>query len=97
MYILKIKNNKRWIFIHVRTLPCISCNICPTIYVNKYLSLLTYGRAPEKGNNPVVTRNRRIQPQTIKVTLIQPTQVSLPQTIKVTLIQLIQMKLLQTI
>ena len=43
-----------------RTLICISCSICPTIYVNKHLSRLTYGRAPAKGSNPVVTRNRRI-------------------------------------
>ena len=40
---------------------CISCSICPTIYVNKHLSRLTYGRAPAKGSNHVVTRNRRIQ------------------------------------
>ena len=39
---------------------CISCIIGPTIYVNKHLSRLTYGRAPAKGSNPVVTRNRRI-------------------------------------
>ena len=39
---------------------CISCIICPTIYVNKHLSRLTYGRAPAKGSNHVVTRNRRI-------------------------------------
>ena len=44
----------------VRTLLCILCFICPTIYVNKDLSCLTYGRAPAKGSNPVVTRNRRI-------------------------------------
>ena len=43
-----------------RTLLCISCIICPTIYVQKHLSRLTYRRAPAKGNNPVVTRNRRI-------------------------------------
>ena len=43
-----------------RTSLCISCSICPTIYVNKHLSRLTYGRAPAKGSNPVVTRNRRI-------------------------------------
>ena len=43
-----------------RTLLCISYSICPTIYVNKHLSRLTYGRAPAKGSNPVVTRNRRI-------------------------------------
>lgn len=33
---------------------------CPTIYVNKPLLRLTYGRAPTKESNPVVTRNRRI-------------------------------------
>ena len=43
-----------------RTLLCISCSICPTIYVNKHLSRLNYRRAPAKGSNPVVTRNRRI-------------------------------------
>ena len=37
------------------TLLCISCSTCPTIYVKN-----TYRRAPEKGSNPVVTRNRRI-------------------------------------
>ena len=35
--------------------------LCPTIYVNKYLSHLTYGRAPTNGGNPIVTRNRRIK------------------------------------
>ena len=43
-----------------RTLLYISCSICPTIYVNKHLSRLIYGRAPTKGSKPVVTRNRRI-------------------------------------
>ena len=33
---------------------------CPTIYENKHRSRLTNGRAPTKGRNPVVTRNRRI-------------------------------------
>ena len=41
------------------TLLCISCTICPAIYVKKHLSRLTYGRAPAKGSNPIVTRNRR--------------------------------------
>ena len=45
-----------------RTLLCTSCSICPTIYVNKHLSRLTYGRAPAKGSNPFVTQNRRITP-----------------------------------
>ena len=38
----------------------ISYNICPTIYVNKQLSRLTHRRAPSKGSNSVVTRNRGI-------------------------------------
>ena len=33
-------------------------HICRT---NKHISRLTYGRAPAKGSNPVVTRNRRIR------------------------------------
>ena len=33
------------------TLQCILCSNCPTIYVNKHLSRLTYGRAPAKGSN----------------------------------------------
>ena len=37
-----------------RTLLCILCSICPTIYVNKHLSRLTYGKAPAKGSNPVL-------------------------------------------
>ena len=43
-----------------KTLLYVSCNICPTIYVNIHLSRLTYRRAPAKGSNPVLTRNRRI-------------------------------------
>ena len=43
-----------------RTLLCISCSICPNIYVNKHLSRLTYGRVRAKGSNYVVARNRRI-------------------------------------
>ena len=35
------------------------CSICPTIYVNKHLSRLTYGRVRAKGSNYVETRNRR--------------------------------------
>ena len=38
----------------------ISCIICPTTYVNKHLTSLTYGRAPTKGSNRVVPRNQRI-------------------------------------
>ena len=64
MYILKIKHNKRWIFLQWmlkdKTLLCISCSICPTIYLNKHLSRLTYGRSPAKGSSPIVTRNRHI-------------------------------------
>ena len=64
MYILKIKLYKRWIFIKKilknKTLLYVSCSICPTIYVNIHLSRLTYRRAPAKGSNPVLTRNRRI-------------------------------------
>ena len=64
MYILKNKHMKRSIFIQlmlkVKTSPCISCNICPTIYANKNLSRFIYGRAPTKGSKLVVTRNRRI-------------------------------------
>ena len=64
MYILKIKHNKRWILIQKmlkdRILKCILCSICPTIYVNKHPSRLTYGRTPAKGSNLVVSRNRRI-------------------------------------
>ena len=56
---LKIKHNNRWM-LKDRTLLCILCSICPTMYVNKHLSRLTYGRALAKGSNPVVTRNRRI-------------------------------------
>ena len=37
------------------TLQCILCSNCSTIYVNKHLSRLTYGRAPAKGSNLVVT------------------------------------------
>ena len=37
------------------TLLCISCNICPTIYVNKHLSRLTCRKAPTKESNSVVT------------------------------------------
>ena len=39
------------------TLLCISCRICPTIFVNKHLSRLIYGK---ENGNPIVTRNRRI-------------------------------------
>ena len=39
---------------------CISCSICPTIYVNKHISRLNYGRALAKESYPVVTQNRRI-------------------------------------
>ena len=37
-----------------------SCSICPINYINKHLSRLTYGRAPKKRSNPVITQNRRI-------------------------------------
>ena len=47
------------IMIKDRILLCIPCSICPIVNVNKHLSRLTYGRAP--ANNPVVTRNRRIE------------------------------------
>ena len=65
MYTLKIKHNKRWIFLQwmlkdKTLLLCISCSICPTIYLNKHLSRLTYGRSPAKGSSPIVTRNRHI-------------------------------------
>lgn len=42
------------------TLLRISYRTCPTIYVNKPLLRLTYGRAPTRESNPVVTQNRRI-------------------------------------
>ena len=42
------------------TLLCISCSTCPTVYVNKHLSYLTYGRVQTKGRNYVGTRNLRI-------------------------------------
>ena len=64
MYIFKIKRNQIWIFIKQmlkdRTLICILCSICPTIYVNKHHYRVTYGRAPTKGSNLVLTRNRRL-------------------------------------
>ena len=50
-----------------RTLLCISCGICPTIYVNKHLSRLTYGRARAKGSNPVVTRTDVLEICTFKL------------------------------
>ena len=43
-----------------KTLLRISCSSCPTIYVNKHLSRLTYRRAPTKGSNPIITRNQHI-------------------------------------
>ena len=43
-----------------KTLLWISSIICPIIFVKKHLSRLTYGRAPAKGSNSALTRNRRI-------------------------------------
>ena len=34
---------------------------CPTVYVNKHLSCLTYGRVPTKGCNYIRTQNLRIE------------------------------------
>ena len=42
------------------TLLCIPYSTCPTVYVNKHLSCLTYGRVPRDGSNYVGTRNLRI-------------------------------------
>ena len=39
---------------------CTSYSTCPTVYVNKNLSCLTYGRVLTKGRNYVGTRNFRI-------------------------------------
>ena len=50
IHTIKVKN---------RTFLCISCSICPIIYVKKRLFRLTYERTPAKGSNPVITRNRR--------------------------------------
>ena len=58
MYILKLKNIKRWIFIqwmsNDMTKLCISYSICSTIYENKHLSCLTFRRAPAKGSNHIM-------------------------------------------
>ena len=43
------------------TLLCFSSSTCPTVYVNKHLSCLTYEREPTKGRNYVGTRNLRIR------------------------------------
>ena len=42
------------------SLLCISCSTYLTVYVNKHLSCLTYGRVQTKGRNYVGTRNLRI-------------------------------------
>ena len=47
-----------------KTLLCISYSTCPTVYVNRHLSCLTYGRVPTKGRNYVRTRNLRIETNT---------------------------------
>ena len=44
----------------MKGLMCISYSTCPTVYVNKHLSSLTYGRVPTKGRNYFGTRNLRI-------------------------------------
>ena len=54
----KRKNGYSFIASLNMTLLCISCRICPTIFVNKHLSRLTYGK---ENGNPIVTRNRRIE------------------------------------
>ena len=43
------------------TLLCFSSSTCPTVYVNKHLSCLTYERVPSKGRNYVGTRNFRFE------------------------------------
>ena len=43
------------------TLLCISYSTCPTVYVNRYLLCLTFGRGPTKGRNNVGIRNLRIR------------------------------------
>ena len=43
-----------------KSLLCISYSTCPTVYVNKHLSCLTYGKVPTKGRNYVGTRNLRV-------------------------------------
>ena len=45
----------------IKTLLCISYSTCPTVYFNKHLSCLTYGRVPTKGRNYIGTRNLRIE------------------------------------
>ena len=64
MYILKIKPNKRWIYVQKmlkdRLYYGSQTVSVPYYYVKKHLSCLTYGRAPAKGSNSALTRNRRI-------------------------------------
>ena len=48
-----------------KTVLCISYSTCPTVYVNKHLSCLTYGRVPTKGRNYVGNRNLRIDQKCI--------------------------------
>ena len=75
MYIIKLNHIVEWVYIQKRfkdrTLLCILCSLCPTIYVNKHLYRLIYGRVPTKGSYPVVTRNRRfrVNPFLVIITL----------------------------
>ena len=61
MYFLKSKH-KKLIFVHPKmlknkTLLCISNSTCHTVYANKHISCLIYGRVLTKASNYVGTWN----------------------------------------